>query len=298
MRILYATDGSKGALAAAHLLAGLPLDTGDQLMVLMVVPEHENAEGHAALAVVREVLSYSTASLSMHIRRGDPAETILRVAEDHAADLMAIGSRGLSTVARFFLGSVAERVARHAVCPVLLVRPQHAELSRVLVGVDGSDRSDQSAHWLRGFPLPLGCQVQLVTVLPTTDELAGTHLPLPLGHGDRTARATAERRQREVRKHLDTLADLLTEAGQQVTTEVWHGDPALALIQGAEASQADLVVVASHGHSAVERFFMGSVSEKILRHAPCSVMIVKRPVERECSFVGLTRAVAMSGQST
>ena len=124
MRILYATDGSRGALDAAHLLASLPLATEDQLMVLAVVPEYEDAEGRAALASAREALTHCTANLTLHMRRGDPAEAILRVAEDQAADLIVVGSRGLSTVARFFLGSVAERVARHALCPVLLVRPR------------------------------------------------------------------------------------------------------------------------------------------------------------------------------
>src|SRR4051795_6472216 len=102
MRILYATDGSRGALDAAHLLASLPLDTKDQLMVLTVVPEYEYAEGRAALASAREALTHCAASLTPYVRHGDPAGVILGVAEDQAADLVVVGSRGLSTVARFF----------------------------------------------------------------------------------------------------------------------------------------------------------------------------------------------------
>lgn len=296
MRILYATDGSKGALDAAHLLASLPLGMEDQLLVLTVVPEYEDAEGRAALAAARDALTHCAASLTMHVRRGDPAEAILRVAEDQAADLIVVGSRGLSTVARFFLGSVAERVARHALCPVLLVRPQHTELNRVLVGVDGSDHSEHSVQWLRQFPLPVGCEVQIVTVLPSTEEMVRTHLLLPFGYGYRTALALAERQEHRVEKHLGTLASLLTDGGEQASVEIWHGDPALALIQGAESSQADLMVVGSHGHSAVERFIMGSVSEKVLRHAPCSVMIVKQPVQREYHPASLNPAAAIAGQ--
>jgi len=288
------------------LLASLPLDTKDQLMVLTVVPEYEYAEGRAALASAREALTHCAASLTPHVRHGDPAGVILIVAEDQAADLVVVGSRGLSTVARFFLGSVAERVARHALCPVLLVRPHHAELHRVVVGVDGSERSEQSVQWLRGFPLPVGCELRIISVLPSPDELARTpDAPspasgnsaaglLPFGHSYRSARALAERRQEEVEKHLDALAGTLTGAGEQVRSEIWYGDPALELIEGAERNQADLIVVGSHGHSAVERFFMGSVSEKLLHHAPCSVLIVKRPVQRELSLAGLARVPALS----
>jgi nucleotide-binding universal stress UspA family protein len=295
MRILYATDGSKGALDAAHLLASLPLDTEDQLSVLTVVPEYEEAEGRAVLAAAREALSHCTASLIMHVRRGDPAETILRVAEDQAADLVVVGSRGLSTVARFFLGSVAERVARHTTCPVLLVRPHHTELHRVLVGVDGSERSEEAVQCLRSFPLPVGCEIRVVTVLPPSEELNPMPILLPLGYGCRNTDSLAAHQQ-EVEHHLRRLAETLIPAGKRTAVEVWRGDPALALIQGAEKNEADLIVVGSHGYSAVERFFMGSVSEKVLRHAPCSVMIVKRLVQRELSLAALTRAPAMIGQ--
>jgi nucleotide-binding universal stress UspA family protein len=295
MLILFATDGSKGALDAAHLLASLPLDTKDQLLVLTVAPRYEDLEGRAALATAREALTHCTGSLSLQVRRGDPAEAILRVAEDEAADLIVVGSRGLSTVARFFLGSVAERVARHAPCPVLLVRPHHAELNRVLVGVDGSDRADRAVEWLRQFPLPVGCEVQIVTVLPAMEDLVRTQLLPRFGLSYRSARALADRQKGQIEKHLDVLAARLTDAGEEVVVEIWHGDPALALIQGAEEAQADLVVVGSHGHSAVERFFIGSVSEKVLRHAHCSVLIVKPPVPREYNLARLTRAAAMSG---
>jgi nucleotide-binding universal stress UspA family protein len=176
----------------------------------------------------------------------------------------------------------------------LLVRPQHTELHRVLVGVDGSERSDQAVQWLRGFPLPVGCELRIVTVLPSPEEFARTHMLLPFGHGYQSARVLAERQQQEVERHLHALADTLTAGGESANAEIWYGGPALELIEGAERNQADLMVVGSHGHSAVERFFMGSVSEKVLHHAPCSVLIVKRPVERELSLAGLARAPAVS----
>ena len=295
MRILYATDGSKGALDAAHLLAGLPLDTDCQLMILTVVPEHPEAEGRAALASAREALNHCTASLSASVRAGDPAETILCEAEDQAVDLVVVGSRGLSTVERFFLGSVAERVARHASCPVLLVRPHHTELQQVVVGVDGSDRSGEAVQWLRSFPLPVGCEIRMVTVLPSTEELNRTSMLLPLGRGYRDARRLAEHQQHEVEKYLDTLAAPLTDAGERLAVEVWRGDPALTLIQGAEENEADLIIVGSHGHSKIERFFMGSVAEKVLRHAHCSVLIVKGPVQREREAAGLMVVGAATG---
>ena len=86
-----------------------------------------------------------------------------------------------------------------------------------------------------------------------------------------------------------------TDAGERLAVAVWRGDPALTLIQGAEENEADLVVVGSHGHSKIERFLMGSVAEPVLRHANCSVLIIKGPVQRERNAAGLTVVRAASG---
>ena len=123
MRILYATDGSNGAQIAADLLASLPLAPDCQVMVLTVVPHHEEDHARAVLAAVCDTLRHSTSHLSPLTLRGDPAEAILEVAEEKQVDLIVVGTRGLSALERFFLGSVAERVARHAPCPVLSGTP-------------------------------------------------------------------------------------------------------------------------------------------------------------------------------
>src|SRR5712692_9600260 len=117
MRILYATDGSPGALAAAQFLASLPLDASCQLTILTVVSGEGKADGQKALAAARAALSHSTASLETEVWRGHPEQEILRIAEASPTDLIAVGWTGHSAIARFFVGSVTERVARHAACP-------------------------------------------------------------------------------------------------------------------------------------------------------------------------------------
>lgn len=276
MRILYATDGSEGALAGARLLARLPLEEDCHLTLLTVVPEEDDRDGTAALAPVRDLLCHTLASLHTLVRRGHPAEEILLAAESHPTDLIVVGSSGLSGVSRFLLGSVSDRVARHAPCPVLLARPLVNDLRRVVLGVDGSEGAAWAAGWLERLPLPEGSEVHLVTAMPP-------HFTA-FYHGEEIWPSLQEEYDRLYERQcgmaaarLDNLTTAFTLVEKRSISSVETGDPAHTLLQVAERDQADLIVVGSHGMSALDRFLLGSVSDKVLRYADCSVVVVRGP---------------------
>jgi nucleotide-binding universal stress UspA family protein len=276
MRILYATDGSEGALAAAQVLALLPLETDCHLTILTVVPPGEEADGQEVVTAGRAALSLSRARLETQVRHGNPAEEIVRAAEDQPTDLVAVGWSGRSAIARFFVGSVAERVARHAACPVLVARPLRAKLRELIAGVDGSEGASRAVAWLQQFPLPDECEIRLLTVVTQVEDLVRTSrfFPLPL-MAPEDAQAFVERQRREVQARLDEVAAAFAARARPVVTEIRRGEPATALLAAAEDEGADLIVVGTQGHSPLERFLMGSVSEKVLRHAHCSVLVVR-----------------------
>jgi nucleotide-binding universal stress UspA family protein len=277
MRILYVTDGSTGALAGAALLNRLPLDTDWRITILTVVSRDEPGQGQAALTSAREALSHCTASLETRVRHGHPAEEILREAEEHPTELVVVGAQGRSGLARFFLGSVAERVVRHSPCSVLLARPLEGELRKLILGVDGSRYAARAVEWIRQFPLPPDCQVRLVMVLPFLEDLIRARMIMPPYPVDpQEATAFAEQQRREGQEQLDQLAASLNASAIPADTEIRHGDPSLGLLDVAREQEADLIVVGSHGLDAIERFVMGTVSEKVMRHAHCSVLVVKQ----------------------
>jgi nucleotide-binding universal stress UspA family protein len=250
MHLLYATDGSEASQAGAHLLAELPLSRDCRLTLLTVLPEEGDERAAAVLVAARKILANTRASLDTQIRWGSAAEEILRAVEMRPTDLVVMGSRGLSGLSHFLLGSVSERVARHAPCSVLLARPLRCDLRAAVLGVDGSECSVGAARWLENFPLPRGCHVHTVTV-----------------HSGHNAPATAAP---AARPSSPEVAEIMT------------GEPALALLRAAERHDADLLVVGSHGRGGIGRLVMGSVSEHLLRHALCSVLVVKpeRPPHR------------------
>jgi nucleotide-binding universal stress UspA family protein len=81
----------------------------------------------------------------------------------------------------------------------------------------------------------------------------------------------------QARKLVDRVAQMLSSAGFRVSTSVATGDARSAILEEAAAWHADLIVLGSHGRKGLERFFLGSVSEAVARHAHCSVQIVRIP---------------------
>lgn len=255
MNILYATDGSEGALAATDLLKTLPRD--QQIRLVTVASEPDCGDGQHALAITQEALDERVVNRT-EIRCGNAAEEILRAAEEDPPDLIVVGSYGLGAFARLLLGSVAERIVRHAHCPVLVARPLRRDLKTVIAGIDGSRGAAAAAEWLRQFPLPSGCDVRLVT--------AAVFYCSP---GENSPE------RRAARQRLETCAAEFTRAGKRATPELREDTAAGALLAAAEEYAADLIVVGAQGLNAVQRFLLGSVSEKVMRLAPCSVLVVR-----------------------
>jgi nucleotide-binding universal stress UspA family protein len=276
MRILYATDGSAASLAVAEFLAALPLNGDSHITVLSVAGSGDRADAESAVEAARERLARAGAVVETEVRPGHAVEQIVQAAEEHSAALLAVGSQGHSAIERLFVGSVAERVARHAPCPVLMVRPGARQPRTVVLGLDGSECSAFAAEWLQRSPLFPSAEIRLVTVhplatAPTT--VSGITLVAPLME---ELQSIEQQCHREAEEWLDKTGERFSESGWQVVKLLKRGHPAAGLLEEAEAASADLIVVGSHGHSALDRFLLGSVSEHVLRHAPCSVLVAKK----------------------
>jgi nucleotide-binding universal stress UspA family protein len=133
-KILLATDGSKDAALAAQAAIDLSNQSGAELHVIYVghgsltlSPTEYRAEARERLGeLVKEVEEAGGAIAEAHLRMDTQGsmedENIVGLAEELGADLIVIGSRGLSGMKRLLMGSVSESVVRHAHCPVLVVR--------------------------------------------------------------------------------------------------------------------------------------------------------------------------------
>lgn len=274
MQILYATDGSPGAQVGATFLAQLPLAATDTIIILTTLPTIDGGDGRAALEQAHATLAGTGARLEPVAHRGHPAETILATAEQSGAELIVVGWKGTSMLERFRLGSVAERVMRHARIPVLVARPLRNQLAAAVVGYDRSEEATYAVGWLQRFPLPERTELVLVAVLPEIESLVSQwQEPTTLYLAELAAQAERDRAAAE--QHLSQYVAQITDAGRRASALVRVGDAASELLAAAEERGADLIVVGSQGLSAIERFLIGSVSENVVRHAACSVLVVR-----------------------
>ena len=77
----------------------------------------------------------------------------------------------------------------------------------------------------------------------------------------------------------ERIKGLLSEKNVEITTEVLFGSPESRIVETAEEMNADLIIVGSHGYNSWERLLLGSVSDSVVHHAPCSVLVVRSPKE-------------------
>lgn len=284
---LYATDGSRGALAAARFLSVLPHSRGIHVHILTVLDDEAEEDGGTALNAAASALGafpgHVTTATGRASSTGPVTEVILETARYIDADLIAVGSRGLSPLARFFLGSVAQEVVRHAACPVLVARepPPAKPLRDIVAGVDGSPDSAYALEWaVRNLPLPLEVRFRLVRVMPPAPAPLFAPESLPLGSDIRASAFAVREEQETARQEGDALAAATGDGaeGPRASFELCEsGDPATALIAAAERYAAGLIVVGARGLSGLTRVLLGSVSERVLHRAHCSVLIVHRP---------------------
>ncbi|HEY6945265.1 MAG TPA: universal stress protein [Candidatus Acidoferrum sp.] len=144
MKILVATDGSKYSEAAIKEVASRINAKGAQVMILQAVEplvfstppqmapgyapemsaqrEERLKEAKASVAVAAEVLKAGGFTVSTRVVEADARTAILDVAAESGTDLIVVGSHGRRGLKKFLLGSVAESIARHASCSVLIVR--------------------------------------------------------------------------------------------------------------------------------------------------------------------------------
>lgn len=282
MKILYATDGSEGALDAARFLDAAAHRDDMHVHILTIPASNQRDDEKAAEKILlnaSQTLRAFPGRVTSEVGRpgntnSQIAERIVECASGLPADMILVGTHGRSAVTRWFLGSVALRVTREALCPVLVARSPHGPLDRILAGVDGSAYSENAVRWmLKNLAVPAFSTVRLLGIVtlssliseqPFVSSNASTQIPLLLEH--------EENRLQEM---LTRLSGEIQTPTLNITTDVRLGNAAGGLLAAAEDWQADLLTVGSHGVSGMERWLLGSVSEAVLQRAPCSVLVVR-----------------------
>jgi nucleotide-binding universal stress UspA family protein len=268
-RILVAYDGSADAELALRWAAEEARATGRGLRVVTVDDAITSPWGAAAVYRGEDVLAgveerFADLDVELESRVGHVTGELLRASVSD--DLLVVGSRGHGRAEDLLIGSVSQHLARHAPCPVVVVRPTHdADARRIVVGVDGSATSAAA--------LEHACR----RAERTGETVVALHAWRT--HAPSTDVWNSEPRAQEGLTHRQVL---LAEsvAGMRVDhpdvvieQEAVPVTPVRCLVDASRG--ASLLVVGSHGLGFFGGLLLGSVSQAVLQRAECPVAVVR-----------------------
>lgn len=287
-KILCPTDFSPGAQHAMRVAVRLANEHGAELLLVHAwylpptafageymysgaLVQQVSDEAQRGLAdAVAEAAKLGARHVTSKLLSGTAWQQIVEAAQsDAVCDLIVIGTRGRTGLARVLLGSVAELVVRHAPCSVLAVHPgdQDDAFRHVLCPTDFSVSSRAAMDLGAALVQPGGAGVTLLHVLELPVRYAG-ELHIPEIYRDLDARASAV---------LDTwTADLAAETTVPVSQRMRIGYPGAQVLAAIDDDRTiDLVAMGSHGRTGIARMLLGSVAEKVVRHARCPVLVAR-----------------------
>jgi nucleotide-binding universal stress UspA family protein len=262
--------------ADLHLVHVFPADapfTG-LVAVPFVLPELDIRRSvHQHLKDVAKKYSIELPLENIHALKGRPFDEICRLARDISIDLIIIATRGNTGLKHLLLGSTAERVVRNSPCPVLVVRDAEPSgvvtgFRKILVPIDFSECSMNGLAYAKAFAKQFKSTLVLLNSVHlehyvASDECARYDLPRLIQYAETSAR--------------DQMHDLVEKTdwdGLGVEISLQAGHPGQQICERAKDSLVDLIVTSTHGITGFKHLLLGSVTEYVVRHAHCPVLVV------------------------
>lgn len=146
---------------------------------------------------------------------------------------------------------------------------------KIILATDGTKHSESAVEILKNFDLNEDDEVRIVSVVDMAVPMA---FDLYSGYLPSTAEietAVKENAQKVLDITNQRVKEFFSEKNLSVTTEILNGSPESRIVETAEEIHADLIIVGSHGYNRWERLLLGSVSDSVVHHAPCSVLVVR-----------------------
>lgn len=302
-RVLASTDLSEPADEAIRQASAWATAEGSRLGVCYVLPElmpnavlfPQHAAGNAIDMLDLERRAHRAVTdraAALTGRAGDGFDVFVEVGSDYAqvvrcaqayeADLVVVGSHGRSGVARVLLGSVSEKIVHYAASSVLVARA-HGGPECIVVATDLSDASRsalvtgarEAARTGARFVVAHAVDISAKSELLVAGYIFGTP-PQPLAPEalEQVKQAGLAALQAEIDK-AGIEKDPAVAGRVKVDKHIVLGPPGVAIATYAEEIGASVVVVGTHGRTGLERLTLGSVAEKIVRLAKCSVLVVR-----------------------
>ncbi|ARS89297.1 universal stress protein [Natrarchaeobaculum aegyptiacum] len=284
--ILIPTDGSDGALAGANCAVALAsrIDADVQIHALAVVDDPDwlrnfdddvvaalEEDATEAVEAIEELVSdHDDVTVTTVVKRGTPFQTIREYAYRREIDVITMGTTGRTGLGKVLLGSVTENVLRTAHVPVLAVPPNadvesaaDVSFDRLLLPTDGSEGAAIATQWGVALARSLESTLHAFSAVD-----AG---PIAQVTSPDDALAALEQRSEAA---VDAILERAAAADVSVSGTVTTGSATDAILEHASDEDVDLIVMGTHGQTGVGQWFLGSVTENVVRQATVPVFCV------------------------
>jgi nucleotide-binding universal stress UspA family protein len=293
MKVLIALDATPQCGEIVAEIASRPWPTETSFLLLHVLDPFPFAKAPITLERVKQEAENQLKTAGMKLCAGGWAtkeqvvlgrarQRIAKIAGSWKADLVVVGSNGAGALTRFLLGSTARAVLRHARCSVEIVRPRQKEEGplrdqglKILVATDGSEYSTVALESLASRPWPEGSKFRVISIPEPF---------MPLGEFPYFEMKEIEKLNtaalKDAKRYAESGAEILRKRSLDVEadTPLPRESDAREIVKEAERWCAEMIVLGSHGLRGFDRWTLGSVSEHVALHAPCSVEVIRGPV--------------------
>jgi nucleotide-binding universal stress UspA family protein len=271
-KILVPTDGSPLSVIAEETAASIAKKTGASITAFYVLPElwslyplprgvenelqdsvHQRSD--IILNSAQTLFKEENVQANTETASGDAAEKILEFSKE-GYDLITMGAHGEDETELYVLGSVTRKVIMHADCPLLITK-KVTSLSRMLVCVDGSQRSKGALDYALKLGEKVGSEITLINV-----QEHALHKVSPKVAEEHGARV------------LESALTNVGKTGLKVERILEIGVPWKTILEVSKKGEYDIIVVGRRGTGTVRRFLLGSVSDSVSQKAECSVLMV------------------------
>jgi len=268
-KLLLAADGSISCEGAVRVAIDLAKSCGSKLYIISVIEipafggefvetlprmvEKLEADTRGLLESLKERANKEGISCETIIYQGEePYKYIVDEAAKNNVEMIIMGRHGRTGLERLMMGSVTAKVIGHAPCKVMVV-PRAAKpltFEKILIATDGSIYSEIASREAISIAKRTGGSLIVLSVAKRDENLP-------------VARASVE-----------MVKDVAEKEGIKVETLIIKGEPYEVIVKTAEQKNA-LIVVGSHGRTGIKRLCMGSVTERVIGHAGCPVLVIK-----------------------
>ena len=278
-KILVAIDGSESSMHALRESFKLATNEKSWITVVSVSPPYEGDLAMTAIGNIQKALKEPCEKALLEAEKiakeervliktvceeDEPHKGIVGLAEAENHDLIVLGRKGLSRLERALMGSVTARVIGHSQRDVLIV-PEDTKIGwkSIFHSTDGSKYSEAATNKAIDFAKSYGGEIKAVSVVDVTEEFMAR------------APGAVEDLVKKAREYVNNVKKKAEAQGVKTETFVREGEPYKVITNLAKENNCNIIVVGSYGRTGLRRLMMGSVTEKVIGHAPCPVLVVK-----------------------